>query len=163
MKEILLTKGMIALVDDDVFEELSKTSWYAHTSPGSRSGVFYAARGTMKNYKNKLYLMHRQILGITDSSISVDHIDGDGLNNQKSNLRKCSHSQNMCNRIKRNNASSKYKGVSWNKERNSWDVRCVYNGKRLNATRCKDEIEAALIYNVIASFAHREFAKLNTI
>lgn len=161
MKEMFLTKGQIALIDDEDFEKLSQWSWYAHSNPVSNTS--YAARGTFINYKNKLYLMHRQILGITDPKISVDHADGNGLNNQKSNLRICTHSQNMCNTSKRKNTTSRFKGVSWCSDRNKWEVEVRVDNKRLRVGRYENEIEAALAYNVTASFAHREFARLNVV
>lgn len=161
MKEIILTKGKVALVDDEDFDSLSKTSWYAHSSKYGRTG--YTARGTMKNYKNKLFLMHRQILGLSNPKISVDHIDGNGLNNQKSNLRICTHGENMRNTRKRVNCSSRFKGISWNKDRKKWDVRANLNKKVYRVGRYDNEVEAALAYNVTASFLFGEFASLNKV
>lgn len=161
MKEIILTRGKVAIVDDEDFDQLSKWSWYTHISPNPNN--FYAARGTMINYKNKGHMMHRQILQLNDQNLVVDHIDGNGLNNQKSNLRICTRAQNMCNLKKRKNTSSRFKGVFWDKSRNKWSARANIEGKSLNIGRYENEIEAALAYNVTASFAHREFASLNKI
>lgn len=155
MKEIILTKGNIAFIDDEDFQSLSKWSWYTHNT--------YAARGTFINYTNKLHFMHRQILGLNDPNLFIDHIDGNGLNNQKYNLRVCTHSQNMMNRKKNQNASSRFKGVYWNSEKRKWHVRCVVNKEIYIVGYYKDEREAALAYNLTASFAHGEFANLNKI
>lgn len=95
MKEIKLTIGKIALVDDDNFEMLSKIKW---------STSFRCATN------GKIGKMHRYILGITNPKIIVDHIDRNPFNNQKSNLRICSSAENAQN--KNGRGKSKYLGVS---------------------------------------------------
>lgn len=161
MKEIVLTKGKTALVDDEDFESLSETSWYAHTKIGYTS---YAERGTGRNCSHKIHLMHRHILRITDPKIHIDHIDGNGLNNQKTNLRTCSRSQNLSNSRKRKSStSSLYKGVYWDKQMSKWRSRFSLDGKKYHIGLYDSEKEAALAYNCSASFACREFAYLNKI
>jgi hypothetical protein len=81
MKTISLTQGKITLVDDDDFDYLNQFKWCAHKD----GNTFYAIR-TVKKPKRALYRMHRCILSAGSGS-QIDHIDGDGLNNQKSNLR----------------------------------------------------------------------------
>jgi len=92
MKEIKLTRGMVALVDDDDYEWISQWEWIVRER---KEGLYYALRYDMINRKR--VLMHRIIMN-TPPYMQVDHIDHNGLNNQKDNLRNCSHAENMCNR-----------------------------------------------------------------
>ena len=93
MKEIKLSRGMVAIVGDSDFDSLSKYKWHA-LNAGSG---FYAAR-SVRIPNRKMVLMHRQIMGLCDSHIQVDHIDGDGLNNLRSNLRCCKNAENSRNK-----------------------------------------------------------------
>lgn len=102
MKYIKLTKGEFAIVDDEDFDRLNKFKWYAQKMKHS----FYAGRAVrVTPTKQKSLFMHREILGITDRNIWVDHKDHNGLNNTRENLRICNRSQNTANR-------KKYKGTS---------------------------------------------------
>lgn len=170
MKLIPLSRGKFTIVDDEDYESLSKFKW--HTIPSR--GTFYATRGAPKKYPNgrrgkpvfngpSTIGMARTILGITDPKKMADHIDGDGLNNQRSNLRIADARQNQHNALKKNpKCTSKYKGVSWNKHGSKW-VACFGPPKKRSKFYCDSEKEAALVYNAMASFAYREFAKLNEV
>lgn len=159
MKEIILTQGKVAIVDDDAFERLSSFTWCA-VKAGSSETLFYARRSERIDGKTKNFYMHHEILGFGKR---VDHIDGNALNNQSSNLRECTHSQNMQNRSKKTAGTSKYKGVQWWKTQNMWAVRIAKNGKRFLVGYFTEEIEAAKAYNKAASQLFGEFAKLNEI
>jgi len=126
MKEISLTQGQVALVDDDDYEELSQYKWYANKSRRKRF-TFYACRNIrLENGKRTCMVMHRTIIDIPEGMV-CDHIDGNGLNNQKSNLRAVSSRQNTQNyHIK---MTSKYPGVYWYKKKQKWFVRAYFNGK----------------------------------
>lgn len=89
MKEIILTKGYVAQVDDEDYELLNRYKWYAKVN----STIYYAARGC-GNPNNKL--MHRMIMNPPNDMV-VDHLDGNGLNNQRYNLKVCTQSQNCRN------------------------------------------------------------------
>lgn len=163
MKEILLTKGKVALVDDEDFESLSRHKWYADKSKSSNE-TYYAARAAIIDGSRKILPMHRQILGLKPSHIFVDHIDGDGLNNQKTNLRTCTHLENLRNSRKTKlPTSSRYKGVYWDKQMSKWRTRLSLDKKMHHIGLYDSEKEAALAYNCSVSFAHREFAYLNKI
>ncbi len=82
MKQIYLTKGYIALVDDEDYVQLAKYKWAAHTSS---NGGPYAFRTIQKNYKKKTIFMHREIMNCPDN-LTVEHKDGNGLNCQKYNM-----------------------------------------------------------------------------
>jgi hypothetical protein len=103
-KTIQLTKGKVAIVDDADFDELSKSNWHALYTKGR----WYAARRSLF----KMVYMHRFIMNPGKGSV-IDHIDGDGLNNKRENLRTCTLAQNLMNRKKSSNNKSGFKGVSW--------------------------------------------------
>ena len=91
MKLIPLTRGLFAQVDDEDFEFLSQWRWHANLKPYAVCGVD-AGSGT----RTSMY-MHRLIMSPTGKDV-VDHIDGDSLNNTRSNLRICTHAENLRNR-----------------------------------------------------------------
>lgn len=164
MKEIILTKGLTTTVDDADFDFLNKWKWYAD----KLGDTFYAKRRiNLKREKGKpqrgtsIY-MHREILELKKGEIG-DHRDGNGLNNQRDNLRKCTHGQNMVNQKSQKNSSSKYLGVSWDSTREKWTVHVCKNYKVYSPGRFDNEKEAALAYNKKALELHGEFARLNDI
>ncbi len=104
-------------------------------------------------------MMHRQILGASKGE-NVDHIDGNGLNNQRSNLRFCTQSQNCCNQRKRTlTSSSKYKGVA--KAKRKWHVCLGKDGITYNLGCFASQETAAREYDKLAKLVHGEFALLN--
>jgi hypothetical protein len=112
MREIILTQGKVALVDDEDFEELNKFKWYASV----KKKTSYAQRAKAGQNQKKLFL-HRVLID-APQGFEVDHIDGDGLNNQKSNLRIVTRRENAQNR--HINKSSRFFGVTWDKEHTRW-------------------------------------------
>lgn len=117
MKEIKLTQNKYALVDDENFEKLNKHKWYAFRG----EKVFYAGRKKKIDGKTHLIIMHR-IINKTPKGKETDHINGNGLDNRRKNLRSCSHQQNAINRGLNKNNTSGYKGVSWSKKLKKWRV-----------------------------------------
>lgn len=107
--------------------------------------------------------MHRLILGITDPKIQVDHKDGNGLNNQRSNLRIATHAENMFNRSSSKNSTSSYLGVSWNTANRRWLAAIKRNGITTHLGSFKDEKLAALAYNKASLEMTGEFARLNKV
>lgn len=146
MKELALSQGKVALIDDEDFEYLNQWKWHV-----SRNwNTFYVVRMTP----------HREILQ-APKGIIVDHINGDGLDNRRENLRFATNSENMQNsRLQKNNTSG-YKGVYWDRGRNKWIVRIKVNGRRLNLGYFDDPKEAALVYDRGAMEHFGEFAKTN--
>lgn len=109
MKKIYLTQGKCAVVDDDDFDFLNKFKWHAFR----HRKVFYAARTVnLSKTDKKRILMHRQITGLNDKVQQVDHINGDGLDNRKENLRIATNSQNQANKKVSKNNKTGLKGVS---------------------------------------------------
>jgi len=155
-KVISLTQGKQVIVDDEDFGWISQWNWYAH----KQGNTFYAKRTTGKDRKVIIIHMHREIVQ-PPKGMYVDHIDGNGLNNQRSNLRICTKAQNGMNRGKQANNSSGYKGVGWDRTRNKWRAQIkigqgsVFIGR---FDRLEDAIKA---YDAKALELFGEFAKTN--
>jgi hypothetical protein len=158
-RPIELTQGYVALVDDSDFEMLSKFSWHAHRTDGKvYARRSYAIPGTRK--KGKQY-MHRLLLSHTP--LQIDHIDGDGLNNQRSNLRPVTGTQNQGNAKARSDNRSGRKGVHrrFSRAKNgnalTWVARC----KRRYLGTFGSVEDAAIAYDCAAIAAFGQHAKTN--
>ncbi len=158
-KEIPLTQGYVAIVDDEDWPKLSKHKWHVVLL---RTGS-YAARRTRKSEggNGSLVYMHRQLLGIVGSA-QVDHADHDGLNNRRTNIRTCTKAQNMAN-LRKTRRTSRFKGVSWYKQDQKWSAQVTVDGTKLHLGYFDDEVLAARVYNGAAAEAFGEFALLNII
>ncbi|MCK5615396.1 AP2/ERF family transcription factor [Candidatus Pacearchaeota archaeon] len=158
-KQIELSRGLVAVVDEADFEELSKFSWYASESRGK----FYAARrGRATEYekgeKRPMIYMHREIMKASPG-VLVDHRNGDSLLNCRFNLRRSCHQTNTWN-TRCSGGSSKYKGVSKDKKgRIRARIQC--DGKPISLGSHKSEEEAARAYDKKAFKLFEEFAVLN--
>jgi hypothetical protein len=152
-KEIKLTQGKLALVDDEDFEWLNQWKWYYHDG--------YALRMSLGSNRKSIR-MHRIIMNTPDN-MEPDHINGNTLDNRKYNLRNCTHAENLCNsKIQINNASG-YKGVSWNKQRKKWSVKIVKNQIHIFLGLYISKEDAINVYNKKAKELFGEYAKLNYI
>lgn len=152
---IPLSQGKYALVDAQDYPELARHKWSAIRG----RTTFYALRHAGGNKK---IWMHRDIMNPPDNLV-VDHIDHNGLNNTKQNLRLATHQQNRCNRKSSNvkNKSSKYKGVSIYKRDKLYHAAICCKGKTYHLGSFKNETEAAKAYDKKAKELFKEFACLN--
>lgn len=157
-KEILLTQGKIALVNIEDYKYLNQWKWRAL----KRGNTYYAARGIRMNKKVLTIFMHHEILP-SPKGMQIDHINMNGIDNKKDNLRICNKSQNGMNSRKQNNNTSGYKGVCWHKVAKKWMAHTQVNGKRIYLGYFKTKKQAALVYNEAAKKYHGEFARLNII
>ena len=157
MKEIKLSQGKIAMVDDEDFENLNNYKWFAYKD----FETFYARRSYTENGIKHTIDMHRQILKLSDSKIQVDHADCNGLNNQRFNIRECTNSQNRMNVRSAQNTSSKYKGVCWHVRAKKWNVGIGVNKKRIHLGYFDNEEMAAIAYDNAALKYFGEFSRLN--
>jgi len=142
MKTIQLTQGKVALVDDE--------------------DVYYARRGVKINTKWTSESMHRQIMNHPEG-MAVDHKDGNGLNNQRDNLRVCTDAQNTRNQKKSKNRSSKYLGVSWCVRDGLWQTHIWINGKNKRLGNFETELEGAIIYNIASRKYFGEYSRPNKL
>ncbi len=153
MKEIRLTQGKVALVDDEDFEWLSKQKWNAHKIRETWYATRHGADGS--------FYMHRVIMNAPTDKL-VDHIDGNGLNNQKGNLRIASNAENLWNQGRHKNNTSGYKGIYLDKRCNKWAVQIRANR---SSPQCMGYFEtaeeAARVYDNAAKKLHGKFARLN--
>jgi hypothetical protein len=159
MKEIPLTQGYFALVEDSDYEWLSQFKWYAHVhrrKDGTIKAV-YAERNILKTDGTQTPQgMHRLILGIK----GVDHEDSNGLNNQRYNLRPATVVQNGDSRRLGTNSSSGFKGVSWSEGMQRWQARISVNGKSINLGYFVNNLDA---YDAAALLHHGAFALTNSM
>jgi hypothetical protein len=140
MKEIKLTQGKVAIVDDCDFDELSKFNWYAQKD----KNTYYAVRHSPSVNGNHTKLRMHRVLVADDSFLQIDHINGDGLDNRRENLRIVTNRQNTQN--KHINKTSIYSGVSWFKRTNRW-VAHIRIGKEIkHLGYFKKELDAYAAY-----------------
>jgi hypothetical protein len=165
---ITLTRGKLVVIDEADAVLVMQHNWYA--MPTRRKNVWYA---TTRVNGSTAY-MHRLIMG-EPRGVQIDHVDGDGLNNRRSNLRlaNCSE-QGRNSRAKRKRAakSSKYKGVSWHtikkqtkkgiKVSGCWRAEIELPGRKRLIRYAKTEEQAAELYNALARDHFGEFARPNT-
>lgn len=144
--------GLVALVDSQDAGHVTSQRW----SPAVRKNgtLVYAESG-------KRVLMHRFILGISDPKVHVDHVNHDGLDNRRSNLRIVVGSQNHMNQRPQVGRTSMYKGVYWDKGREKWRSRINANGQRTHLGYFDDEREAAEVYDGAALMLFGSYACLN--
>lgn len=154
---IRLTQGRFAIVDEEDFERVNQYRWCAH----NHGNTSYAIRGYKNDNKSRGVKMHQFILNFPD--MLIDHINRNGLDNRKCNLRTCTHSMNMANRSSNKDSYSKYKGVCYHKVNRKFVSAINYNGNRIYLGSFSNEIDAAKAYDIKALEFYGEFAKLNLL
>ena len=157
MIEIPLSQGKVALIDDADWEFVSGFKWYAFKD----KNTFYArtnvrrADGTRTTIK-----MHRLLLGLTDPLVQADHIDGNGLNNRRSNLRACTNTENQWNTGAKINNTSGFKGVCWRADMGKWVAKIKVNGKMKHIGLFTTPEAAHAAYCTAAAELHGEFVNI---
>ena len=163
MKKIPLTRGYEAIVDDDDYDWLMQWRWHANVNNKRVYACRHATDRTQldKNGKHKhiMILMHRQIVGVSDG-YNVRHLDGNKLNNRRSNLTECTRSASIHSRKPKKGLI--YKGVNLDRARkSSWTCDILKDGQPYQVRGFKDAISAARCYDVLAKLLYGEFASLN--
>jgi hypothetical protein len=151
--------NVFTMVDDADFEWLCQWKWKPNNS--SKSWVYASRTEKTKGVKAGV-LMHRLIIG-AKSGECVDHINGDTLDNRRSNLRLATQSENHFNQRKRSGTSSKYKGVSWAKDKGRWRAYITFQYKRIDLGKFKTEEDAGRAYDAAAERLFGSFAQLNRV
>lgn len=157
MRKIAITQNKFALVSNEDFKELNQFKWrLKRVMPKKYKEIDYVIRGTRKNE----ITMHRQITK-APKGMDVDHINGNGLDNRRENLRVCTHAENLRNKIKSINNTSGYKGVWFNKVGKKWIVHLYFDGKNHHIGQFDTKEDAAMAYDISAINKFGEFAKTN--
>jgi hypothetical protein len=157
MKQIPLTRGQVALVDDEDYDNLMQYKWFSNYKKTSRGDNWSALGYVCK----KTVLMHRFLLQ-PPSNLQIDHINGNGLDNRRANLRLATNQQNQANTRKRGpETSSVYKGVCWAKRHKRWLAKICKDGKNIFLGHFSEETDAAKAYDRAATEYYGPFAHLN--
>lgn len=158
MKEVILTQGKVAFVDDEDYESVSENTWRADCV----NGKWYAVRQKQVNRISKKIYMHRQIMN-APKGMEVDHIDGNGLDNRKDNMRVVTHNQNMKNKKVNSNNKWGYTGVHFSGRDRVFQA-YIQNGKHhVYLGKFDNPVSAAIAYNEAATKYFGEYARLNVI
>lgn len=158
MKQIPLTKGRHALVDDSDYPWLSQLRW-CYSSDGYAVNYYRDEYGSYHKRTMHRLVMAKKLEQIVPRDLQVDHINHHRIDNRRENLRLATRSQNQAYKKLQVNNTSGYKGVIWN--RNKWEVRIRYQGRKLYLGRYDDPILAAFVYDGAARLLYQEFAGLN--
>jgi hypothetical protein len=138
VKSIPLTRGRVAIVDDEDYEFLAQFRWRWQNTWGAG----YAVRSVAA--KPTAVLMHREVLHLSrrDAGLHADHINGNGLDNRRANLRVVTPAQNRENLRPYRNGTSRYRGVYWHAGHQRWRACVRHNGRDHHAGYFQFEDEA---------------------
>lgn len=156
-KTILLSDGKFAVIDEADHELVSMFKWRSRNHHGIDYawGHYY----DKKTQRTKKLKMHRLIMGL--GGPDVDHVNGDGLDNRRCNLRHVTNQQNHFNQTKRTGFHSKFKGVSWDKSRRKWIAYIKKDYRNMHLGRFDSEIDASKAYDMAAISLFGSYARLN--
>ena len=161
MKEIKLTQGQVAFVDDDDFDNVNKYKWHASKVKRNHMIVYYARRAfTVSTGKQKWITLHEFILGKKDG-FEIDHIDGNRLNCCKNNLRYTTHQQNTMNKHRHKKCKTKYRCVYHITKSQNFYASIGINGNRIHLGSFDNQEDAARAYDLAAIKYFGEHANLN--
>ena len=154
MKQIQLTRGQVALVDDEDYAALYKFKWFAWWEKKTRS--FYALRTAGVGESPSSIRMHRQLLDAPEG-IQVDHYNHNTLDNRRENLRLATSQQNTRNSKQRSDNASGYKGVDWHKQPSKWRASITVDGKQRTIGHFTTKELARDAYVAAAKSLHGDF------
>ena len=156
MKKLELSQGYFALVDDEDYELLSKHRWYYNNCGYA---MRRAKKNELVNWPSGRVALHRSLFEGIGKSDEVDHVNGDRLDNRKSNLRLCVRSQNNMNQCLRKDNTSGHKGVYWRSDSNKWRASISAFGKRLHLGSFQSKTDAIHAYAEAAKRMHGDFIR----
>ena len=152
-----LTQGIEAVIDAADVPLVEGVIWHARVKPGATS---YAVHRVSNGDGTRTDVWMHRLIARTPEGLDTDHIDGNGLNNQRCNLRNATKSQNMHNARPRRDNSSGVKGVSWNKRRSKWTARIRLGGVQHHLGQYATLDDAQAAYTQASARLHGEFARL---
>lgn len=145
MKEIQLTQGQVALIDDEDFDKVSQYKWFARYDKST--GMFVTiGNGPTTEGKRRTIYMHEVILG-TPNGYTADHVDRNPLNNRRSNLRLANPNQQSLNKSTYNNSEIPYKGVSYKTANSKYVAQMQVLGSKKHIGLFDSPTDAALTYD----------------
>lgn len=150
-------RGRTILIDEEDLHFIQN-----HKYRYNEDGYLIRSQPRLGRRNRGTYRLHREIMGVYDSRI-VDHINGNRNDNRKCNLRVVDTYQSSWNTSAQKNSTSKYKGVSWDKDRKKWLARIYHLGKTYHIGRYNTENDAAIAYNNKARELFGEYARLNCV
>jgi len=145
-----LTKGLYTIIDVDMWSSVKPYKWAAHRTKGS--SIWYARRGkrVLRPSGKRVITainLHRVVAGANEYAQKVDHINGNGLDNRRSNLRVCSNMENNHNRHAPSRSRTGFFGVKWMKKLNKWQAAIKNDGKWIYLGIYSDVRDAAMAYD----------------
>lgn len=157
---IKLTKGKWAFIDTEDIPKVAHIHWHIHE--GKKFTTTYCRGSKWENGKAVGVMLHRIITGANPGQL-VDHINHNGLDNRKCNLRICTAQENNRSVVKRKKGTSIFKGVYYDKRRHDYKATITVNKKTITIGYYKKEIDAAKAYNERALKLFGDFAVFNDI
>jgi hypothetical protein len=154
---VTLTKGLVAVIDAADVPLVDGVNWCAS---GPAEAVYAARSSGRVNGRQEFILMHRLLVG-TAAGLHTDHIDGNGLNNRRSNLRQATPSENACNRGISKRNSSGAKGVCFAKDTGKWQAAIRVAGILMYLGQFKCRTGAALAYAKASKQMHGQFGRVD--
>jgi hypothetical protein len=156
--QVPLTRGLCCLIDESDIDAIRQTCWTAKRTTGGWYAHGLLGRGTSGKW---CYVAMHELLLRIDDGINVDHINGNGIDNRRCNLRPCSQQENCMNRIRRCDSSSQYKGVGWYPKYSKWFAKIQCGDAKEFLGYFASEVDAAVAYDSAARRLFGEFARLN--
>lgn len=156
-KEVPLTRGYVALVDDEDYDRVVAAGKWQADVPANRNTVYVTRHGRKSLGEPRKVRLHRFITGWS----FVDHVNGNGLDNRRSNLRQSDASLNQYNKPVRRDSKSGYKGVEWHKKAQKWRASIYFDGRHISLGLHADIVEAALAHDRAARELVGEYACVN--
>ena len=150
-----LNKGLYAIIDLCDYELVSKHVWYAMYCKSTNG--YYAVTNMCIDGKRRPVRMHRMITNAPDDKL-IDHVNGDGLDERRLNLRECSYAENIRNSKLSKNNKSGFKGVNWSNVMQKWEAKIMVNRKKIHLGYYDAPSEAHESYCAAALKYHKEFA-----
>lgn len=156
---IPLSQGKVAICDASDYNLVSPYNWYAQRA----KYTYYAGTSILVRGRYRRLDLHRHLMGVYKRGTLVDHIDGDGLNNLRYNLRVCVQCENLRNTKISVDSTTGLKGVSFHKSTGKWQSNIIIHGRQVYLGLFSNVEMAAKAYDTASLKLHGEFGKTNSM